>query len=90
MSHNWKALGSAIARMCWKKRKRNTKNDNSRNIYANAFCRKNKNINDDIASVEVILFEIQGIGWDNDDENKLQVDEKNNKNWKVWKKCAIV
>ena len=60
--------------MCQKKRKRNKNIDHSHNLYRNTYSPTNKHqlrhyIN------EKNRFELQGIGWN--DQNTLQIDDKN-------------
>ena len=85
MGHIWKPLGSVITRLIWKTRKRNTKFGHTINVQKNAYCLTNKILMKKNVKRYVISWNTRNRIGPIVDENKLQFDKKNNKNWKFGK-----
>ena len=67
----------------WAKKGEETNNDHSQKCYEIAYCPPNKT---SFTTYQTLYYYLESRKWIGplNDENKLKIDENNNKNWKVW------
>ena len=78
-----------LLRDCVERRGKETQKSLLKKVYKNAFCPTNKTSLTNQIRRYFIFWNTRNWSGPLNDENKLQVDEKNNKNWKVRKKLKM-
>ena len=82
MGHTWKTL-DLLLRDCSERREKETQKMISQKLFTKTHIVQQTKHRGQIISIDMLCLETQEIGCDH--ENKLQFDEKNNKNWKILK-----